>query len=90
MTNTNINEEAIEQIIHKLDSFVWTDKDSSELENLRQQFRQTYDKQRIDSLAKEDYYAGLGRKQGCLAYDLEWGTRKLGSIKGGSKYKYGY
>src|SRR5690606_33084264 len=22
--------------------------------------------------------------------DLEWGTKKLGSIKGGSKYKYGY
>jgi len=41
-------------------------------------------------LTKEDYFTGLGRKQGCLAYDLEWGTRKLGSIKGGSKYKYGY
>lgn len=90
MTATIINEEAIEQLISCLDSFVWTEKDSQEREVLRQQFRATYNKERIDSLTKEDYFAGLGRKQGCMAYDLEWGTRILGSIKGGSKYKYGY
>lgn len=90
MTATIINEEAIEQLISRLDSFVWTEKDSQKREALRQQFRATYDKERIDNLTKEDYFAGLGRKQGCMAYDLEWGTRILGSIKGGSKYKYGY
>lgn len=90
MTATIINEEAIEQLISRLDSFVWTEKDSKERETLRQQFRTTYNKDRIDKLTKEDYFAGLGRKQGCMAYDLEWGTRILGSIKGGSKYKYGY
>lgn len=88
MTTTNINEEAIEKIVLKLDSFVWTDKE--QLDTLRTNFRQTYDKQRIASLTKEDYFAGLGRKQGCLSYDLEWGTSILDSIKGGSKYKYGY
>lgn len=86
----NINEEAIEQCINLLDSFVWTDTDKSEKEQLRNTFRQTYNKERIDNLTKEDYFAGLGRKQGCIAYDLEWGTKKLGSIAGGSKYKYGY
>lgn len=90
MTEAIINEEALEHIAQKLDSFVWTDKDKEERDMLRQHFQQTYDKQKIDSLTKEDYFAGLGRKQGCLAYDLEWGTRPLGSIKGGSKYKYGY
>src|SRR6266852_2543798 len=90
MINISINEEAIDQMVHELDSFVWTDNDRDEVEALRQTFRQTYDKQRIDNLKKEDYFAGLGRKQGCLAYDLEWGTLNLGSIKGGSKYKYGY
>ena len=90
MTTTIINEEAIEHIITLLDSFVWTDKDYLEREDLRQKFSETYNKERIDNLTKEDYYAGLGRKQGCMAYDLEWGTRILGSIKGGSKYKYGY
>jgi hypothetical protein len=90
MTTTIINEDAIEQIINRLDSLVWTKKDSQERETLRQQFRKTYNKERIAKIVKEDYFAGLGRKQGCMAYDLEWGTRILGSIKGGSKYKYGY
>ncbi|NOU18854.1 MAG: DUF91 domain-containing protein [Bacteroidales bacterium] len=90
MTSTIINEESIEKIIQKLDSFVWTDKDKEERNNLIQQFQATYNKDRIENLTKEDYFAGLGRKKGCIAYDLEWGTRILGSIKGGSKYKYGY
>ena len=90
MTEVIINHEALDQVIQKLDSYVWTDKEREELDTLRQQFQQTYNKQRLDNLKKEDYFAGLGRKQGCLAYDLEWGTRQLGSIKGGSKYKYGY
>ena len=80
MTTISISEEAIDQVINKIDSFVWTDNDREVRETLRQQFRQTYNKDRIDNLNKEDYFAGLGRKQGCLAYDLEWGTRKLGSI----------
>lgn len=90
MTSVIINEEAIEKLVSRLDSFVWTEKDSQEGEALRQQFRATYNKERIDNMTKEDYFAGLGRKQGCMAYDLEWGTKILGSIKGGSKYKYGY
>jgi hypothetical protein len=85
-----INEEAIEKIISKLDGFVWTENNVSEVNNLRNEFRRFYTKEKIDSLSKEDYFAGLGKKEGCLAYDLEWGTRGLGSIKGGSKYKYGY
>lgn len=90
MVTTIINEIAIEQLISRLDSFAWTEKDSRERDELRRQFLATYDKERIDNLTKEDYFAGLGRKQGCMAYDLEWGTRILGSIGGGSKYKYGY
>src|SRR6266567_5561338 len=90
MANISINQEAIDRIIRSLDSFVFTEKEHGELDELRKQFRQTYNKQRIENLTRADYFAGLGRKHGCLAYDLEWGTRKLGSIAGGSKYKYGY
>jgi Endonuclease NucS len=90
MTEIIINEDALELVIQKLQSFVWTDQNKQEIELMRQDFAQTYDKAKLNSLLKEDYFAGLGRKQGCLAYDLEWGTKKLGSIKGGSKYKYGY
>jgi len=90
MTTTIINEEAVEQLITRLDSFVLSDFDIQEQETLRQQFLATYNKNQIENLSKEDYFTGLGRKQGSMAYDLEWGTRMLGSIKGGSKYKYGY
>jgi len=90
MTTISISEEAIGKVIHKIDSFVWIDEERESLETLRQQFLQTYNKDCISNLNKEGYFAGLGRKQGCLAYDLEWGTQKLGSIKGGSKFKYGY
>jgi hypothetical protein len=90
MADVFINNDALDILIRKLDNFVWSEKDQEERENLRQQFEQTYNKKSIDQLTKEDYFAGLGRKQGCLAYDLEWGTLPLGSIKGGSKHKYGY
>lgn len=90
MIQMTINEEAVEKLISNLDTFVWTDTDKKEREDLRNNFQETYNKKLIENLTKEDYFAGLGKKQGCMAYDLEWGTRQLGSIKGGSKYKYGY
>jgi len=90
MKEITINEETIDRILIELDNFVWTDKMEQEHEKLRLYFSETYDKNKIEGLKKEDYFSGLGKKKGCLAYDLEWGTRKLGSIKGGSKYKYGY
>ena len=85
-----LSEEAILNLSTRLDNFVLSVKDIQEHDTLRQQFLETYNKDRIENLSKEDYFAGLGRKQGCMAYDLEWSTRKLGSIKGGSKYKFGY
>src|SRR5215204_5662878 len=85
-----VSEEAVEVLVNGLTGFVWTENDTQEREALRQQFQSTYNSDRIANLEKEDYFAGLGRKQGCMAYDLEWGTRILGSIKGGSNYKYGY
>ena len=85
-----MNENALECIIHKIENFSLTEQNKQEIETMRFDFAQNYDKAKLDSLTKEDYFAGLGRKQGCMAYDLEWGTKRLGSIKGGSKYKYGY
>jgi len=85
-----INEEAISQLVNRMLNFVWTENDSKEREAVRQQFLATYNKEKINNLKAEDYFAGLGRKQGCLAYDLEWTTSIIGSIRGGSKYKFGY
>ncbi|MCF6148179.1 MAG: hypothetical protein E3K37_05925 [Candidatus Kuenenia sp.] len=50
MTTFSINDEAIDQLIQKIDSFVWTDKDGEIRETLRQQFCHTYNKDRIDNL----------------------------------------
>ncbi|HRQ28812.1 MAG TPA: endonuclease NucS [Saprospiraceae bacterium] len=90
MNTILIKESAIENLYSKLSSFAWTYEDQKEREALRQSFTFNYDREKIGYLTIEDYFTGLGRKQGCMAYDLEWGTIKLGSIKGGSNYKYGY
>jgi len=90
MTEFVINEDSMEKLVLTTNNFVWTVERKEEIDSIRQRFQQTYNKQRIDSLTIEDYFPGLGRKENCLAYDLEWGTKDLGSIKGGSKYKYGY
>lgn len=90
MTNIIINDEAIDFIIHSLDSFVWTARDFEERETLRQQFTRMFDKHRIDNLKQEDYFPGHGVKKDCMFWELEWGTKKLSSISGGSRFKFGY
>jgi len=90
MIEFTINEESIGQLQLRLKGFVWTEKESKERELLRKQFLDIYNKEKINNLTKEEYFVGHGHKQGCLCYDLEWTTSPLGSIKGGTKYKYGY
>jgi hypothetical protein len=90
MKTLSINDEAIEQILSRQPNFVWSGKEQTHLDELRQIFCETHNKERISNLTKEDYLPGLGIKGGNMSYDLEWGTRDLGSIKGGSKYKFGY
>jgi hypothetical protein len=90
MTEILFNEEQLEHLILCFKNFVWTEQEKNEVQNMRADFVNFYDKTKFENLQDTDYFAGLGMKQGCLAYDLEWGTKLLGSIKGGSKYKYGY
>lgn len=85
-----LHDEAIELIINKMNEFKWSENETQERELLRTDFIATYNKGLINKMAPEDYFLGHGRKKGCLAYDLEWTTGLLGSIRGGSKYKYGY
>lgn len=90
MTEILSNEEQLEHLILCFNNFVWTEQEKNEVDNMRADFVNFYDKTKLENLKYTEYFAGLGLKQGCIAYDLEWGTRILGSIKGGSKYKYGY
>jgi hypothetical protein len=84
-----INQEAIEHITDSLSSFVYSKETAQEVDDIREQFKSVYNKEHIENLTIEDYFLGHGRKQGNLAYDLEYRI-KTGSIKGGSKFKFGY
>lgn len=57
---------------------------------LRQEFIETFPREIIKDLRPEDYFPGMGKKKGCMGYELEYATRELGSISGGSIIKYGH
>jgi len=57
---------------------------------LREEFTNTFSKERIKNLKPEDYFPGMDKKKGCMGYELEYATRELGSISGGSMIKYGH
>ena len=86
----NIRESALEHMRDRLATFGFPEEEEAELEARRQQFVKDFDREKIRNLQKEEYFPGMGLKMGCLAYELEWDTIELGSIKGGSKYKYSY
>lgn len=56
---------------------------------LRQEFTETFPKEKVRNLKPEDYFPGMGKKKGCMGYELEYATRELGSISGGAIIKYG-
>ncbi len=56
----------------------------------REYFQRTFSKEMIKNLSKENYFQGLGKKEGNFTYELEWNSQCLGSIRGGSVYKFGY
>ncbi|MCD4771708.1 endonuclease NucS [archaeon] len=56
----------------------------------RNNFLKKFDKNFISNMTKEQYYMGLGKKEGVFSYELEHKTQSWGSIRGGSNYKFGY
>lgn len=56
MANLTVNEETINALIDGLSSFVWTDGDAQEREDLRQHFRTTYDREKIKNLTMDYYF----------------------------------
>lgn len=80
----------LKEMFAKYKAFSFSPHDQKAFDDKRSAFVAMFDSSRIQELKKEDYFAGLGKKEGCLSYELEWSTIELGSIKGGSKYKFGY
>ncbi len=84
-----LNLNAKELILEKINEFSISDEDLNKRVEMRNEFIATFTTEKIKRVTAKEYFPGLGEKDGCIGYQLEWGTRPLGSIKGGSMVKYG-
>jgi len=84
-----INHDAKEIILEKVKEFSISDDEISKRKQMRDDFIATFTNEKIKNLSPEQYFPGLGEQGNCMGYQLEWATRPLGSIKGGSMAKYG-
>ncbi len=85
-----LKDESIEEIILHYRTILFPDDYQTKLDEIRNGFISYYNTEMIKKMKPEDYFLGHDKKQGCLSYELEYGTIELGSIRGGSKYKFGY
>lgn len=81
--------DAKELMLEKIREFNLTKEELKARRDMRKEFTSVFTPEKIQKLTAEEYFPGQGKKDGCLGYQLEWGTRPLGSIKGGSMAKYG-
>ena len=84
-----ISYEAKEILLEKVKDCKTASDSISKRVVMRQEFIAEFNKTKIKSLTPEEYFPGQGKKETCMGYRLEWGTRPLGSIKGGSMAKHG-
>ena len=85
-----ISSAAKEIILDKIKDFKFDYEKIEKRNNLRQEFVKNFPLEKIKNLKPEDYFPGMGNKKGNMGYELEWATRELGSIRGGSIAKYGH
>ncbi len=84
-----ISDEAKEVILEKIEEFAIPGDEWTKRQQMRSRFVSDFSNQRIRMLTASDYFPGEGKKENHIGYQLEWATRSLGSIKGGSMAKYG-
>lgn len=85
-----INENIKSLIIENANNFELSEEKKKEIEAKRKYFLTEFSKKNIEKLDKNHYFQGRGIKQGNFTYELEWNSRCLGGIGGGSVYKFGY
>lgn len=85
-----INEEAKNLLVENSNTEILSEDEKKEHSEKRQYFLTNYNKDKIAKLDRNHYFQGRGIKEGNFTYDLEWGSKFLGSIGGGSVYKFGY
>lgn len=83
--------EVKEILLEKVKNFKLTDDELAKITQKRKELVNLFSNERMKKLTPEEYFPGFGEKvnRECLGYQLEWATRILGSIKGGSMAKYG-
>ncbi len=84
------DESMIDSMMSNLGKLNFTEEDQKVLTSKRSEFVKEFPSEKIKSLKQDEYFQGMGRKEGCFTYHLEWATSELGGIRGGSKYKFGY
>ncbi len=84
-----IMDDAKELMLEKIKDFRVADEDAAKRSDMRKEFVATFTPEFMKNLAPDKYFPGMGNKDDCIGYQLEWATRPLGSIKGGSMAKYG-
>lgn len=85
-----IREDAKGLIIENANKFKLPEEKTKEIEDKRKYFQTEFSKEKIAKLDKDHYFQGRGIKQGNFTYELEWNSKYLGGIGGGSVYKFGY
>ena len=85
-----IRDDALERMLSGIYNFSFSQEQENYHENMRSEFADYFNIEKVKNLREDEYFLGKGKKRGCIAYELEWTTRELGSIKGGSALKFGY
>jgi len=83
-----ISDEAKEKMLEKIKEFKISADEITHRNQMRSDFVAKFTPEKIKVLTPSQYFLGEGKKD-CMSYQLEWGTIKLGSIKGGSDAKFG-
>jgi hypothetical protein len=85
-----IREEAKNLIIENANESILTDEERKAIFDKREYFQTNFSKEKVASLNKEHFFQGNNIKESNFTYELEWNSKILGGIGGGSVYKFGY
>jgi len=88
--NIKIKQDAFDKLHTEFKNISFNETEENNIEEARKKFVSYFNKNKLKSLSKDEYFQGRGKKIGCFTYELEWATKNLGGIGGGSVYKFGY
>jgi hypothetical protein len=88
--NNDLKPLEIDKLVESNGSLAFDNAVQERMNQIRQGFRDYFRADKIRGLGPDEYFQGRGIKDGNFTYELEWKTRDIGSIRGGSNFKFGY